>query len=390
MAGDKTTKRGMGLSEEGMPDSEVTSKERESDVEGIGFRDQTGTRPGLGGQKNAATRPGVGPTSSRPVAKSTYFQDAEPSQPVSRREINDAMGTERGVGNTPPRQISTKPGIAPAPPTSDPPLVYDPEDTPGQPSAVVDELPPQVLRDREQLREDHTPVESEHAPAGEGDRSQFRTAPGGGKNRVSGGRAAAAAYVSPTTVPPGQGTGRITAAVKVHEAVRQDARSFPTEPSLMRRRESSLPPPMPPGYEEPQPSMAKPILLGVAAACVLGALLGWALLAEQESQPAVKLPQQDRQLTEEPKEIGNAVRERPKQEVGGPATTPSAPESTHLKKTKKPAPEVAPSPSTGVSPSAKPQPQAQPQATSGKKPAAKPVPAPAPKKSPSEEDPWLD
>lgn len=387
MAGDKTTKRGMGLSEEGQADWGVSSGERESSVEAVPGSGEQATLPGVGEQKNAATRPGVGPSSS----KATYFQDAEPSQPVSRREVKQSRGTERGVGNTPPRQISTKPGIAPAPPTSDPPPAPRLEKTPAQPSAAVDEAPGQDVR--EQFREDQTPAESEYDVKVESDRSQFRTAPGGGKNRVSGGRAAAAAYVSPSTLPPGHGTGRITAAVKVHEAVQQDARTFPTEPSLMRRRESSLPPPMPPGYGEPPPSRAKALIFGGVALCAVGALIGWWLtrievpaVASEAPQPAETVP------SENLKKIGNAAPARPKPELSATSAhaekvKPSpAPEDT---KTNAPAPAQqkplaprAPTSSKQSPPVSQPKP-------SPKAP-AQPRPTPAKKNDPSEEEPWLD
>ena len=72
-------------------------------------------------------------------------------------------------------------------------------------------------------------------------RARFRTAPGGGVNRVSGGREHARAYVSPVTVKPGTPTTPVTGAVKVLDVVEKAVRAYQTEPSLLRRRLSSLP-----------------------------------------------------------------------------------------------------------------------------------------------------
>lgn len=75
------------------------------------------------------------------------------------------------------------------------------------------------------------------------ERARYKTTPGGGRNRTSGGRVAAIAYVSPKTVSPAQGVRQETVPVRVHTSVIKDAHSYKTEPSLLRRRASSLPPP---------------------------------------------------------------------------------------------------------------------------------------------------
>jgi hypothetical protein len=118
--------------------------------------------------------------------------------------------------------------------------------------------------------EDITPREGSEIDDSEA-RSRFRTSPGGGLNRISGGREHAAAYVSPITVKPGTPTTPVTGAVKVMDVVEKAVRAYKTEPSLLRRRLSSLPPKMPP------PETRMHLLVGaIAIGLVIGAMLFWA------------------------------------------------------------------------------------------------------------------
>lgn len=104
-------------------------------------------------------------------------------------------------------------------------------------------------------------------------RSRFRTAPGGGLNRVSGGREHARAYVSPVTVKPGTPTTPVTGAVKVLDVVEKAVRAYQTEPSLLKRRLSSLPPPFSP------PQTRTHLLIGaISIGLVIGAMAVWAVL----------------------------------------------------------------------------------------------------------------
>lgn len=78
-------------------------------------------------------------------------------------------------------------------------------------------------------------------------REEFDTVPGGGNNRLSGGRAAVRLYARPKTPVPFQLYPHETASVDLDHAVDSEGRTFKTAPSLKRRRNSeqefeSLPP----------------------------------------------------------------------------------------------------------------------------------------------------
>ena len=419
MARDKTTKKGIGLIDDSAPASEDF---RPPDT-GVKRIDRTpSTRPGFGVDDAQGTRPGVRPDSSPARNKSTYFQDSAPSAPVSRRDIKERLATERGVGITPEKKLITKPGVAPPsdppPPPSEPPPPWD-EITQEAP-VVLDEVPAQAQApSMESLRDEQTPVgeyraaeEGETSPEG-GERSQFRTARGGGKNRVSGGRAAAAAYMSPSTLPPGHGAGKITSAVKVHEKVQEDARTFPTEPSLMRRRQSSLPPPLPPGYGK-HPIPWRWISGGVV---FVAGVLAVVWLLRQPAAPIAELPP-----AQNSEELRNAAPAGPMQEE----MAPPAPEKiTPPASAAQPEPpSQVPAPSQALAPAIKAEPSPQPAATSkstasptitasppqvaptprvvtappvvptppvASQPRVAPSPkAPEKKSPPHSEDPWLD
>lgn len=164
--------------------------------------------------------------------------------------------TQRGLSDSrPPPKVVTKHGLAPPPPTSTPPPPPpdDPEFRPEfiPPSSKVphfEGLEQTWGPDHQALleaRDEPTPAAHEISDFEEDlqakDRSIFQTSHGGGKNRISGGRSAARAYVSPSTLAPSHGSSHHTKAVKIHESVREESYRYTTEPSLLRRRQSSLP-----------------------------------------------------------------------------------------------------------------------------------------------------
>ena len=193
--------------------------------------------------------------------------------------------THRGMGDSQAPKLVTMHGVAPPSDSDRPPppvpslerktLEFSTEDF----NFHHDALP--------NFSEEETPVdhESDVMPPSEDreslgeDRSRFRTAPGGGKNRVSGGRAAAAAYVSPSTLSPGHGTDPRVVPVEVADHVLREARSFQTEPSLARKRASHNPPaavslPVPPPARS-----RRPLVIGAGALLTLALVGGaWAVL----------------------------------------------------------------------------------------------------------------
>lgn len=132
--------------------------------------------------------------------------------------MGDQRKTEQGLGGVPPRTDQA----GGTPPVEDP---------------------------REASRESKTPTEAYQFYDEQGrpqqpseDRQSYRTVPGGGSNRISGGRPNAAAYVGVRTVPPHETPTDTAHAIKVDRALHVEARSYKTEPSLAKRG-SSLPPP---------------------------------------------------------------------------------------------------------------------------------------------------
>lgn len=123
--------------------------------------------------------------------------------------------------------------------------------------------------------EEHTPPDASSLAAASA-RARYRTSPGGGKNRTSGGREHAAAYVGPLTLAPSEGNLGTHPGVRIEEEVLHESRYHLTEPSLLVRRQSSMPPPWP--RDQPQgPSTATLVLIvllsaGVAASVVYGVL----------------------------------------------------------------------------------------------------------------------
>ncbi len=199
--------------------------------------------------------------------------DVTDSQPPASSGLS--RKTHRGLGDSQPPKLVTMHGVAPPsdrPPPLEQPTVgenaveYSGDDLSFEHGEVPrfgdHELPPEVAAE---LNGD----DQQTSVSFDGDRSQFRTAPGGGKNRLSGGRAAAAAYVSPSTLSPGHGTDPQVRPVEVAEHVLKEARSFQTEPSLVKKRASQLPP----QAERVAPPMVQRSPWSGPAAGVIAALL---------------------------------------------------------------------------------------------------------------------
>jgi len=340
-------------------------------------------------RRDKTTQKGIGPDLSDDMAppssgaRESHVQSREPQSGSVPR------GTQQGLGSR-QQKMSTKVGVAP--PSNPPPpveRVADPER-----ERFDDEMPTAQhslselsratcgpdYEAMEEARDEATPMDNP-SEREQSNRSEFKTAPGGGKNRISGGRAVASAYVSPKTVPPGKGHDHVTAAVKVLETVQEEARSYRTEPSLLRRRASSLPPPMP-GRKAGAPIAW--ILGGLCALALAGGLTYFALPLENASNEAEK---PNGKAADKPLPAESA----PAMETSAPpaaAAQPAADDSPQVKEAvenKEPSPEAQPK-AAKVPPGAKtrapvpgraPQPQAAP---SPKKPTA----------APESDDPWLD
>lgn len=185
-------------------------------------------------RRGKPTRRGIGSPSDTPGS------DPPPAQGSLPRM------THRGLGDSQPPKLVTMHGVAP--PSDRPPGM--PEDLSKKTLELTMELgrlapdPPPDFSDlgiaAAPFEEEQSEGEASEIPD---DRAQFRTAPGGGRNRLSGGRAIAAAYVSPSTLAPGHGTEPKLGPVEVAEHVLREARSFQTEPSLVRKRASYNPQP---------------------------------------------------------------------------------------------------------------------------------------------------
>lgn len=154
--------------------------------------------------------------------------------------------THRGLGDSQPPKLVTMHGVAPPSESDRPPSM--PEGSSKKTlelSVELGRLTQDPLPDFSDLGFESVKTDDVIRDVSE-NRSQFRTAPGGGKNRLSGGRAVAAAYVSPSTLSPGHGTEPKLGPVEVAEHVLREARSFQTEPSLAKKRASHNPPQTPP------------------------------------------------------------------------------------------------------------------------------------------------
>lgn len=185
-------------------------------------------------RRGKPTRRGIGSPSDTPGS------DPPPAQGSLPRM------THRGLGDSQPPKLVTMHGVAP--PSDRPPGM--PEDLSKKTLELTMELgrlAPDPPPDFSDLGITAAPFEEEQSKGEVNEfldvRAQFRTAPGGGRNRLSGGRAIAAAYVSPSTLAPGHGTEPKLGPVEVAEHVLREARSFQTEPSLVRKRASYNPQP---------------------------------------------------------------------------------------------------------------------------------------------------
>ncbi len=125
--------------------------------------------------------------------------------------------TDGSAGGGSRKKLVTRPGMAP------PPVEYASWDM--SVPLTVEETQSELLANKEASRT----------------RSQFKTAPGGGANRISAGRSSAAVYVSLRTLTPETGpVSRAVAAIKVDEVVIREVRDLQTQPSLFRQRSSAL------------------------------------------------------------------------------------------------------------------------------------------------------
>ncbi len=183
-----------------------------------------------------------------------------PPPPLDQMQVEHAGNVQRSEADRDStRELETDPV------GSEPPIPYD--------DRVIDSA-------RIAAHEDVTPREGSDLDDPDA-RHRFRTAPGGGKNRISGGREHAKAYVSPTTLRPSTPVPPITSAVKVLDVVENAVRAYRTEPSLLRRRASSLPPRFP--SDQPRTHL---LVGGVAIGIVLAAMALWGVLRTQQQPTA--------------------------------------------------------------------------------------------------------
>jgi hypothetical protein len=200
------------------------------------------------------------------------------------------------------------------------PIGIDPLDPEGEATTVE-------FAARVAAHEDFTPREGSDTEDPEA-RGRFRTSPGGGLNRISGGREQARAYVSPITVKPGTSTTPVTGAVKVMDIVDKAVRAYKTEPSLLRRRLSSLPSAFGP------PKTRMHLLVGaIAIGLVMGAMLFWAAFRndvfelQDSGQPTKAQPSAARPAAPKKQKISrNESETGPKTQAAGAkeATPPGA------------------------------------------------------------------
>lgn len=221
------------------------------------------------------------PTSRDVNAPDESHPEDETRRGVSRRH------THRGLGDSQPPKLVTMHGVAP--PSDPPPPLSREEAAHGYLDDLHDSLTPQRLP---KFDDDDTPPE-EQPPSSrltpeQLDRAQFRTARGGGKNRLSGGRSAAAAYVSPSTLSPGHGAEPRVHPVEVDARVLREARLHRTEPSLVRKRASQIPP-EPVAVPMKQNSRFVFVLLGFGVFAVMG-VLGWKLLSTTDAPKPSPFP----------------------------------------------------------------------------------------------------
>lgn len=296
-------------------------------------------------------------------------QTTQPGMPKDQKKIVTKSGLAPPPASSPISEKQTNPGLTAPPPLDD--MQYELDGAAGADALACDE-------GRVALREEMTPREGTdlNGPDDQSnDRSRFKTAPGGGRNRVSGGRERAAAYVSPTTVSPGHGKDHITSAIKVDEVVANAVRAYETEPSLLRRRASSLPPRMPREHDRTSVLVWAALLVGL----LLGGLVVWlgTAASDDESVPV----QQPVSADSAPQANPNAgSKESPSATADSDRPPPAS---------KSPSTEAASgSPAPQVVPKAKPVEAPRPSVTPAARPTPKPAAQPTTKK-PSD-DLWLE
>lgn len=160
-----------------------------------------------------------------------------------------------GVKN--PNGKNTLPGVPPPAPGSSP-----------------SELP--TAAEREEItRPEHDVPESRR-------RGEYPTVPGGGNNRMSGGRDAASAYVGVRTVTPHLTavTSGSTVSIRIEDKLANESRRHATEPRLPRSVSVAPPPPL----RDPEARTKGVALLVAALALSVGGLAAL-LLHEPASEP---------------------------------------------------------------------------------------------------------
>lgn len=133
---------------------------------------------------------------------------------------------------------------------------------------------------------------------------RFRTAPGGGKNRASGGRIAAAAYVSPLTLPSEPLAKQPAQPFKIDTAIKKQVAQFGTQPSFFKSQEAPAAPVI---------RKRKSTLVVALIFFTLGASLAWSLsryFAELKPSSSAVQPRGEKKM----KNFGNKELEGPNAE----------------------------------------------------------------------------
>jgi hypothetical protein len=207
---------------------------------------------------------------------------------------------------------------------------------------------------------------------------------------MSGGREHAAAYVSPSTLSPAHGSTPVTAAIKVHEIVESAVRAYQTEPSLLRRRASSLPPPIRVRVGQRSGIIAGAATLGLALG-IFATFLGVRALRTRDSA-AVQLPSLPENAEPAPHSSSNHLRNG---SSPGPTPMPVAASGGEVP----PLPAASASPAAGFPPAAPPTRASLPATlrTKTPKPATSRPASPSPSPSPAQptsaapkSDLWLE
>lgn len=151
---------------------------------------------------------------------------------------------------------------------------------PPAPGSSPTELPAAAARD-EITRPEHD-IPAAHAPDSRR-RGDYPTVPGGGTNRLSGGRDAASAYVGVRTVAPHMtsGTSGSTVSIRIEDKLANESRRHATEPRLPRSVSVAPPPPL----RDPEARPKGVAILVALLALAVGGLAA-VLLREPEGESA--------------------------------------------------------------------------------------------------------